>query len=318
MKKSMYGKILIIGFIIIFTSTSIVSSMADEKTEQFQKNMELPKMKNRYGSTILFEDDFNDNEKDFTKWTEIYFDGAWTESNQRCEFMVWEPGYGGRNKEGIESHEFNYLLTTDIPLVVTWDIITDIYSTNWAGKLFLEVTDGINWIWARFHRFQLATHFMDSNDGSYTYLSTYKPDGKWSNEIQIFSDRYIIKMAGDSSGKIYDTIFTPGLPLKVRIYIICAGEQPQLFQRSGFDNVIVSIGEQESKPDVKKAVICGRIQNLIKNEDLIKFDAIRTRVLTFNPFSLNTYTNEGTIVTFGSKIGILTYNFALGFFNIAI
>jgi len=292
--------------------------MIDEKSGQFETARELSKLQTKYGSNILFEDDFNDNEKDFTKWTEIYFDGAWTESNQRCEFMVWEPGYGNRNKEGIESHEFTHQLTTDTPLVVTWDIITDIWSTNWAGKLFLEVTDGTNWIWARFHRYQLATHFMDSNDASYSYLSTYKPDGTWSNEIQIYSDKYIIKMAGDSSGEIYDTIFTPGLPLKVRIYIICAGEQPRFFQRSGFDNVIVSNGEQESKTEIKKALICGRIQNLIEDEDLIKFNAIRTWILTLNPFSLNTYTDEETIVTIGSNIGILTKSFAFGFFNVAI
>lgn len=318
MKKYILYKIPAIGVIILFAGASVVSSSMDEKAEQYETDRELSEILNRSDSTILFEDDFNDNEKDFTKWKEIYSDGIWTESNSRCEFMVWEPGYGGRNKEGIESTEFIVPLSADKPLVVTWDIITNIQSTNWAGKLFLEITDGINWIWARYHRYQLATHFMDSNDATYTYLSTYKPNGVWSNEIQIFSDRYIVKMAGDSSGEIYDVLFTPDTPLRVRIYIICAGEQPHLYQRSGFDNVIVTDGEHESEPELKKAFIFGRIQNLIEDEDLIKFDAIRTRVITFSPLSFNTYTDRETLITFGSEIGILTDGFALGIFNVAI
>ena len=313
-------KYIVLGIVFLFFGASVVSSSIVEKN--------TPETLIKSDDLILFEDDFNDNEKDFTKWKEIYSDGIWTESNSRCEFMVWEPGYGNRHKEGIESISFIAPFSKDIPLVVTWDIITDIYSTNWAGKIFLKITDGVNWVWVRFHRYQLATHFMDSNDDTYTYLSTYKPNGLYSNEIQIFSDRYVIKMAGDSSGPIYETLFTPDSPLRVCIYIICAGSQPQLYQRSGFDNVMVSIKEHDNAivvadefnivSETKKALILGRIQNLIKDEDLTKFDAIRTQVITFNPISLNTYKDRETLSTFGSKIGILTNNFALGIFNVAI
>jgi hypothetical protein len=309
---------LVIGVIILFIGASIVSSSIIEKSKRYETDAEISEISNQISSTILFEDDFNDNEKDFTKWMEIYADGFWTESNQRCEFMVWEPGYGYRNKEGIESTEFIVHLSKETPLVVSWDIITDIHSTNWAGKLFLEITDGVNWIWARFHRYQLATHFMDSNDATYSFLSTYKPNGYWSNEIQLFSDRYIVKMAGDSSGEIYDTIFTPDSSLRIRIYIICAGEQPQLFQRSGFDNVIVTNGNYKSEPESKKALIFGRIQNLIEDNNQVIFDALRIRVITVSPFSFNTYTDNEKVVSVGSKIGILTDSLAFGFFNILI
>jgi hypothetical protein len=240
-KKKLLSKTLVIGVILLFIGASVLPIISGKKISIVHLLSTHTTLMSE--ETILFYDDFDDNEKNYTKWTEIYTDGAWTESNQRCEFMVWEPGYGYRNKEGIESIEFDASYSQDNPLVITWDIITDIYSTNWAGKIFLKITDGTNWLWARFHRYQLATHFMDSNDDTHTYLSTYKPNGYYSNEIQIFSDRYIVKMDGDSSGEIYDSLFTPGTPLKVCIYIICAGEQPWLFQRSGFDNVKVFINQ---------------------------------------------------------------------------
>jgi hypothetical protein len=242
----LYNKSIFFAILVVLIGAVAIPSISGNNITNSKNTV-----KSQPAGEVLFYDDFNDNEKDFTKWKEYYTDGFWTESNQRCEFMVWEPGYGGRNKEGIESNEFIAPLSEDTPLVVKWDIITDIYSTNWAGKIFLEITDGVNWLWARFHRFQLATHFMDSNDETYTYLSTYKSNGYWSNEIQIFSDRYIVKMGGDSSGTIYDSLFTPNSPLRIHIYIICAGEKPWLFQRSGFDNVIVSIGNPGSNSEKK-------------------------------------------------------------------
>ena len=260
-------KALVIGIILLFVGISGIPLISGITVPEGYDNLQLTQFSPILEDNILFFDDFDDNEKNFAKWTEIYTDGVWTESNQRCEFMVWEPGYGGRNKEGIQSTEFIAPFSADKPLVVTWDIITDIFSTNWAGKVFLEITDGTNWIWARFHRFQLATHFMDSNDATYTYLSTYKPDSSWSNEIQVFSDRYIVKMAGDSSGEIYDTIFTPDSPLRVCIYIICAGEKPWLFQRSGFDNVKVTIDKQKSNRETKVDLIEGCIKKSLVDEN---------------------------------------------------
>ena len=48
---------------------------------------------------ILFSDDFNDNLIDNTKWTEIFDDGDWNETNQRTEFLVYE-GTGESRSEG--------------------------------------------------------------------------------------------------------------------------------------------------------------------------------------------------------------------------
>ena len=55
---------------------------------------------------IIFTDDFNDNIKDYSKWTEIYTEGIWEEINQRAEFQCYESGDSSNRYEGIESSEF--------------------------------------------------------------------------------------------------------------------------------------------------------------------------------------------------------------------
>ena len=262
-----FRKSLIIGLMILFVGASVTPSIS-RNIAGLNEGMKESIIESRGNRDILFYDDFNDNIKDYSKWTEIYTEGTWEEINQRTEFKVNEcppPNY--ERHEGIERSDFSVSLSSSQPVIVSSDMISNIGSIGWVGYLYLEITDGTNWIWARFHRFQLATHFMDSNDATYTYLSTYKPDSSWSNEIQVFSDRYIVKMAGDSSGEIYDTIFTPDSPLRVCIYIICAGEKPWLFQRSGFDNVKVTIDKQKSNRETKVDLIEGCIKKSLVDEN---------------------------------------------------
>ena len=188
---------------------------------------------------VLFSDDFDDNSKDFNKWTEVFTEGVWDEQNQRVEFQLYEPGPRPHKFEGLESTEINTQLNPVSPLIINWDIITNIKSTNWAGSMFLKMTDGTNWLKAEYSRWLKATRYQDSNDGDRIILNDNKPYGTYSNEIQLFSDRYIIKMDTDSTGPIYDTLFSPETPLKVQIYIESGGDQTDLYFRSGFDNVIV-------------------------------------------------------------------------------
>jgi hypothetical protein len=188
---------------------------------------------------ILFSDDFDDNSKDFNKWTEVFTEGLWVEQNQRAEFQLYEPGPGPHKFEGLESTEINTQLNTVNPLIINWDIITNIKSTNWAGSLFLKITDETNWLKAEYSRWLKATRYQDSNDGERIILNDNKPYGTYSNEIQLFSDRYIIQMDTDSTGPIYDALFSLGTPLKIQIYIESGGDQTDLYFRSGFDNVIV-------------------------------------------------------------------------------
>lgn len=313
MKKNLIKKTLVIGFLILFVWASVIPLIGAINNFEKNENIQITQTKPIQDEKIIFFDNFDDNQKDFDKWTEFYTDGIWEEKNQRCEFQMYEPGNGHWN-EGIKSNEFIVPLNPVSPVIINWDIICDIVSTNWAGGINLKITDGTNWLRAAYSRWTLSTMYVDSNDEVKTYLNINKPYGTYSNKIQLFSDRYIVTMDTDTSGPIYDSLFKPGIPLTINIYIGSGGEQPWLYFRSGFDNVKVSFEE----PTTKKVIIFGRIENLNTSDYFAVFDAVKTRVITFIPFSFNTYTSGETLVTFGSKIGILKDKFALGFFNMAI
>lgn len=68
---------------------------------------------------------------------------------------------------------------------------------------------------------------------------------------------------------------------------------------------------------LKPAILLGKIEQLNTQGAFTSFNAVKLRVLTFSPFSFNTYTQGETMLVSPNKIGILTTNFAFGFFNIA-
>lgn len=189
----------------------------------------------------LFRDDFNDNTKDYGKWTEIHTSGTWDETNQRAEFQLYESG-GGERREGIASAEFIVALSSSEGIIITWDMITDIAHSGgqWVGTVRLEVTDGTSWIHAYYERGRNETGYKDSNDGLHTVLNSSKGDGSWDNEIQIFGDRYKVRMDSDNSGWIHDGLFSSNATLRVRIYIQLGGDYPSMYWRAGFDNIAVS------------------------------------------------------------------------------
>jgi len=84
------------------------------------------------------------------------------------------------------------------------------------------------------------------------------------------------------------------------------------YMKSSYENNNAPLQE----PTNDKVLIIGRIQNLIIYSDFAIFEPIRTRVITFNPFSLIVYTSGVMLVD--SKLGILTNIFILGFFNVEI
>jgi YD repeat-containing protein len=191
-----------------------------------------------YTGIFEFSDDFDDNTKDYEKWDEIFTSGTWYETNQRTEFQLYESG-GGERYEGTESSEFTGILSSDVGMTFTWDMTTNAGGTNAVGFVWFEITDGVNWIRVNYSRGHDRTRYEDSNDGGETTLDDSRVDGTWDNEIRLFSDRYFIRMAADSTGWIYDTIFSENPTLTVRIYVQVGGSSPSLYIRSAFDNVMV-------------------------------------------------------------------------------
>jgi RHS repeat-associated protein len=192
-----------------------------------------------YTRPFEFSDDFDDNTKDFDKWTRVFTSGNWYETNQRTEFQLYESG-GPERYEGIQSSEFTAVLSSDVGMTFTWDMIEDIGSTGWVGFIWFEVTDGVNWIRAHYSRGHNATRYQDSNDGGLNDLGDGDGGGTWDNEIRLFEDRYYIRMASDNTGWIYDTIFSDNPTLTVKMYVQLGGGTPSYYIRSGFDNVLVS------------------------------------------------------------------------------
>ncbi len=198
---------------------------------------------------VLFFDDFNDNIKDYSKWTEIYTTGTWEETNQRTEFQLYESG-GGERLEGIESSEFTTTLSPSAGITASCDMISNIGSTGQVGYTQLKVTDGTNWILLEYRIGKDDLEYLDS-DGQYEILYGSQPDGTWNNEIQIFSDRYSATMNGYSSGWVYNSIFSTNPTLTVIISLQVGGDYPHLYHRSGFDNVLVVITGENQPPTVE-------------------------------------------------------------------
>ena len=91
---------------------------------------------NKIRYTTIFYDDFNDNTKNTTLWTEVFTDGTWEERNQRVEFELIERSRYLR--EGIESIPFNVTFSSDKGLQVNWTIITSIGSNSRVGTVRLR------------------------------------------------------------------------------------------------------------------------------------------------------------------------------------
>ena len=70
--------------------------------------------------------------------------------------------------------------------------------------------------------------------------------------------------------------------------------------------------------ELRSALLFGRIKNLNAEGNLITFNAVNLRYLQFLPFSFNTYISGEKIVASEVKFGILTINFAFGFFKAAL
>ena len=241
MQNKILKKVLVVGIIVLFFGICITPSLgiSISKIDSITSFLEHRE--------IIFQDDFNDNEKNYNKWTEIYDKGYWYERNQRTEFKVNEYGGGGNYTEGIESTEFNVLISSTESIILRWDLLTDIGSTGWVAHPFFVITDGTNWIQASYYEWYHELRVKDSN-GTSIVLNENHPIGTWNNEIEIFSDRYIVRMDADESGWINKAIFSPNPTFKIRMYLRVGGLQPHLYSLVGFDNVMVECHSGENQP----------------------------------------------------------------------
>jgi len=237
MRKSWAKKGLLIGIVLLFVGTSVIPNIT--------KNVKAD-------PTEIFFDNFNNYIKDHSKWTEIYTDGTWKEINQRVEFKCYESGDSSNRYEGIQSSAFTVSLSSTESVIINWDVITKIAgTTSSVGQPRVRVTDGNNWIETTYERFYDRTKYRDSTypQGEiWTILETGKGDGSWSNNIEIFSNRYSVTMDNVGSGPVDKTLFSSNPTFKVQIFIVIGGSHSLFPLRSGFDNVIVKVGSGGNQP----------------------------------------------------------------------
>lgn len=263
MLKNIFKKGLVIGIIILFLGASILPSISAITLGKKKDANENPKSNEGTGD-VIFSDDFNDNTKDYSKWTEVFTDGTWWEQNQRTELQCYESGDSSERHEGIQSSELTVSLSPNKGIRLSCDFITHVAGTSSVGQPRIKIIDssGNNWIEITYERWYDRTKFRDSNDGDlWTILENNKEDGSWNNIIQIFSNRYYIKMDSAESGAVYDTIFSTNPTLKVQIYIVIGGDNSPLYLCSGFDNVKVEIKTDKSR--INNIPILQFIQNFL-------------------------------------------------------
>jgi len=239
MRKNWVKKIIAISILVMFVEAGAIPIISGNNSEK--KDLAKENQKSNSGErNIIFSDDFDDNVKDLTKWTETFTSGDWWERNQRTEFQLIENEDHGEQYEGTESSSFTVILSSNQSLVISADMISDIghEGSQWVGYVWMDVTDGINFIRIGYSRGHDHLFFYDSTNQSEIYLTHAQPDGTWSNEIQIFSDKYSVKMNNYFSGLVNRVIFDPNPTLKVRMYMQLGGSFDYWWQ-AGFDNIIV-------------------------------------------------------------------------------
>ena len=192
---------------------------------------------------VVFYDDFNDNEKDLSKWTE-FGDVFWEEINQRTEFQVYEQKSGG-----IESSFFNVYLSATDSVIITWDLISDIGCESTIGAAHVDIYDdtGDNWIKMWYARGSNMLKYIDSKNHREYTIKSKQYDDSWDNEIQIFKDKYHVRLNDGCSvtlndpGWVYSEIFPGDATLKLKVYLDASGATPSAYMYTAFDNVKVRI-----------------------------------------------------------------------------
>jgi hypothetical protein len=214
-------KTLVIGIIGFFLMAGILPNISSNAI-----------IKNRI-DTLIF-DDFNDNTKNMELWEEYRYGGEWYEQNQRTEFYI--SSNGNSLQEGIESIFVDVTLSTTTPVIITFDMISQISGNTYAGQLRFRVSDGTNHIMVNYYRPDDTFNYQDStNPDEWIYFGS-RADGTWFNEIEIYSDRYRIEMSDIDSGWIYKSIFPSDT--QIQIFALLKLDLPSGSHLTvGFDNI---------------------------------------------------------------------------------
>lgn len=232
MRKELWTKGLVFGIILLFVGMSMTSTISGN----IGYNGEISETLD-----IIFSDDFNDNQKDYNKWNEIYSNGTWEETNGRAEFKLIESGGTGVRSEGIQSKSVVVAIGGDEPwdnrVKLTWTMYPKIDATSSEGKIAMKITDGRNYIVMEYDRIGGIVKSYDSLGNEEVCIGGDEP---WDNKLEISGDRYFLTM-NDWKATVYASIFTDrSITLNIQLFMELGGLTRDKYLRSGFDDILMS------------------------------------------------------------------------------
>jgi hypothetical protein len=240
MKPKLYKKSIVFAILVILIGAVAIPSISGNNINKINNIV-----KSQPAPEVLFYDDFNDNTKDMTKWTEEYTEGTWWEQNQQTEFHIYETT-GTWHYQGITSKAIP--VSIEEPLVV--ECIMDTYIDSNGGYVgqvhfrLVDANDENNWIRVYYRR---DTNQIFVQDSVETLMDIGTNDEfRFKVTITIEADKYLVEVGPYTSGWISQSVFPTEFGLKMKLYIRQAGSTPGLWWIAGFDDVAVN-GKKRSK-----------------------------------------------------------------------
>jgi hypothetical protein len=192
----------------------------------------------------IFSDDFNDNIKDTSKWTEIFTGGEWHERNYQLEFKKHEKS--SDTKEGIESISIPVTLKS-VPLVV--ECIMDTFIDNypdpfnqWIGRVQVRVVDADDpdnhYIDVHYRRDVDQIKVIDSSGTN--MIIGGSDEFRFKVTITINKDGYSVDVGPYTSGLIPVAIFSEKFNVKLRLFQFLSGDYSNFWWIGGFDDVVMT------------------------------------------------------------------------------
>ena len=300
MKKYELRKGLVIGIIVLFFVAGITTNLSGK--DVFATNDKELKEKNiQIGTCNLDTQTFYPTDDASVKQYE-------PNTNYGTSYLVVRNKYGGG---GYPGYEDDLLIKFDISDISAGAIITsatlNLYYNNWL-----------------------------SNNPAGRTLTMYKVTDDWDEDTVTWNTRPSYDSEMTSSAVV------PGSPgiwmewdVTSDVQDFVNGQQTnygwQIMDETywgTFDIPAPRFKQKEVETDIPfleievlephMAFLFGRIENLNTEGYITTFDAVKLRYLQFSPFSFNTYVSGEKIAVVGLKMGILTTNFAFGFFNAAL
>ena len=236
MKISILKKVIVIGLMLALIN--IVPSISGTT---------INKTNHHYPITeeVIFSDDFNDNTKDFTNWTELYDEGEWWERNQQTEFRVYE-GLTSFNKEGIESIDIPISFDNNrYTIECVMDTFVDNYpnqNAQYVGQSHIGVVDSSdpdNTFIDVYYRRDNNKIIVSDSSGTLKTIGT-SDEFRHDVIITLESERYNVEVGSYDSGWISESIFSSEFDLNLQLYIKLSGDFSSYWWMAAFDEVYIT------------------------------------------------------------------------------